>query len=634
MKRIIFLLITFLSAVVFSQEQTYWWNDAVFYEIFVRSFYDSDGNGKGDFQGLIEKLDYLNDGNPDTDTDLGITGIWLMPICESPSYHGYDVEDYRSVDYAYGTLNDFSEFMDSAHARGIRVVIDYVMNHSSSEHPWFVESASSSSNSKRSWYRWNSTNPGQIGPWGQTVWHERNGSYYYGLFTSGMPDLNYENPGVKTEMFDIAKFWIDTMKVDGFRLDAIKYLIEDGNILEDAPGTFQILTDFRNYYKTLDPQAMTVGEVWSSTSAISQYVDGTGIDFCFEFELQGEIINGVSGTNSNLVHNQMLQMKNAYPYLQYAPFLSNHDMDRIFSQIGNDMVLMKQLAAVYLTLPGIPFIYYGEEIGMTGTGDHKNIRTPMQWNDGHRAGFTTGIPWWTINSNYETFNVATMQEDSSSLWHVYQEMIELRNENIALRRGDYRVASASAGDQLVYGRSMSDHMVIVHHNMQNTAVEDVTLNMNSSYLEAGLYDVKDLVTGNDLGEVEINEYGGFVDFAPGITIGGRGTALYIVGTPIVNSVKNDEIPEGFLLEQNYPNPFNPVTKIKYSVGQICNLSSPRVTLNLYNNLGEKVTTLVDEIKAPGNYEVTWDASGFASGVYYYKLEADGYSETKKMTLLK
>lgn len=271
---------------------TYWWNDAVFYEIFVRSFYDSDGNGKGDFQGLIEKLDYLNDGDPATNSDLGITGIWLMPINQSPSYHGYDVTDYRTVESDYGSNEDFKEFIAEAHKRGINVIIDYVMNHSSSEHPWFQDSKSTGSD-KRDWYRWSATNPGYSGPWGQDVWHSSSGAYYYGIFWSGMPDLNYETQVVKDEMFDIARFWLEDMGTDGFRLDAVKYIIENGSELEDTEETFQFWRDFRAYYKSVNPNAFAVGEAWTSTDIVRNYVENDGLDYCFEFDLANAIINAL-----------------------------------------------------------------------------------------------------------------------------------------------------------------------------------------------------------------------------------------------------------------------------------------------------------------------------------------------------
>jgi glycosidase len=186
-----------------------WWNDTVFYEIFVRSFYDSDCDGVGDIQGIIEKLDYLNDGDPNTSSDLGITGIWLMPINPSPSYHGYDVTDYYNINPDYGSMEDFEQLLEEAHARGIRVIIDLVVNHSSSKHPWFVDSMSPGSE-YRDWYLWQDELPG-------INWHSSENGYYYALFWSEMPDFNYQNPEMVAEMNAIANFWVGDVGVDGFR---------------------------------------------------------------------------------------------------------------------------------------------------------------------------------------------------------------------------------------------------------------------------------------------------------------------------------------------------------------------------------------------------------------------------------
>ncbi|MES2484846.1 MAG: alpha-amylase family glycosyl hydrolase, partial [Bacteroidota bacterium] len=199
--------------------QTFWWNETVFYEAFVRSFKDSNGDGKGDIQGLISKLDYLNDGNPNTTTDLGVTGLWLMPIMQSPSYHGYDVTDYMAVEQDYGTNADFQQLITECHNRGIKVIIDLVMNHTSNQHPWFVASTNPTSD-KRDWYIWEDTNPGTPGPFGD-AWYQNNGAYYYGAFYSGMPDLNFNNPEVHQAFEDVSEFWLTDMHVDGFRLDAV-----------------------------------------------------------------------------------------------------------------------------------------------------------------------------------------------------------------------------------------------------------------------------------------------------------------------------------------------------------------------------------------------------------------------------
>ena len=214
-----------------------WWNDSVFYEIFVRSFKDSNGDGIGDLNGLIEKLDYLQ--------DLGVTGLWLMPIHPSPSYHGYDVTDYYSINPDYGTLDDFKRLVTEAKQRNIRIIIDYVLNHTSTEHPWFVASQDPQS-PYRDWYVWSKTDPGQ------EHWHRAaNGDYYYGFFGEHMPDLNYTNPEVTEKMNDVARFWLQDIGIDGLRLDAAKYLVEEGTVIQNSDSTHEWYKNFRPEYKAV-----------------------------------------------------------------------------------------------------------------------------------------------------------------------------------------------------------------------------------------------------------------------------------------------------------------------------------------------------------------------------------------------
>jgi glycosidase len=513
--------------------QTFWWNDRVFCEIFVRSFHDSNGDGIGDFQGIIQKLDYLNDGNPATTSDLGVTGVWLMPISPSPSYHGYDVTDYRGIESDYGTRADFEAFLAAAHARGIRVVVDLVLNHSSSQHPWFTQSASGSGSPYRDWYIWQSTNPGYPGPWGQQVWHLRNGSYYFGLFWGGMPDLNYWNPQVKSAMFDVARFWLDTMGVDGFRLDAIKHLYENGTVMQDVPATFTFLQEYRQFVKGVKADAMTVGEVWSTTTQVAPYADSTRLDFCFEFDLAGAIISGVNSGNPLWVINTMATVLSSYRPLQYAPFLTNHDQDRVFGQLGQDPARMNLAAAVYLTLPGIPFLYYGEEVGMLGSGQDENKRRPMQWTAGPNAGFTTGSPWYGINSNYSTYNVAVMQADTSSLWHWYRRLIRARAEHIALRRGGYAQAATGSSTFYGYARSTTDQLVLVLHNFAGTPVVNPTISLGGSALAAGTYVAEDILEGGSFGTVVVSAAGGFTAFSPALTVGAKGSVLIRLSRMVV-----------------------------------------------------------------------------------------------------
>src|SRR5438876_111505 len=269
-----------------------WARGAVFYEVFVRSFADSNGDGIGDFNGLISKLDYLNDGDPATTTDLGVDGIWLMPVFESPSYHGYDTTDYEKIEHDYGTNADFQRFLDEAHKRGIRVIVDFVMNHTSSEHPWFIDSAASPTSLRRDWYVWQLQDPGWKQPWGgDPSWHFRNDAYYYGVFWSGMPDLNYRTPAVKAEMFRLGRYWL-SQGVDGYRLDATRYLIEDGPGAgqADTPETHQLLKDFSADVRSVRPDAVLVAENTVDTQTLATYfADGP---MNFNFPLASAIVEG------------------------------------------------------------------------------------------------------------------------------------------------------------------------------------------------------------------------------------------------------------------------------------------------------------------------------------------------------
>jgi alpha-amylase len=582
---------------------THWWNDAVFYEVFVRSFYDSNGDGIGDFRGLIEKLDYLNDGDPNTTTDLGITGIWLMPMMESPSYHGYDVTDYYAVERDYGTMEDFQEFLSEAHKRGIKVVIDFVMNHTSSQHPWFTASASSTTNPKRDWFVWSQTNPGFSGPWGQTVWHQRNNAFYYGLFWGGMPDLNYRNADVREEMLKITNFWLDK-GVDGYRLDAIKYLYEDGTQLEDVPETFTFLEEFNSVYKAKNPEAFTVGEVWTNTAKIVPYVQNDRLDACFDFDLASAILNGINTNRADPIRNQLQVVEQAYPRLQYATFLTNHDQDRVFDVLRNDPVKMKQAASLYLTMPGVPFLYYGEEIGMTGTGEHINLRRPMQWTPDSRAGFTTGNPWTSINTNYTTRNVQTASSDPNSLLNHYKKLIHIRNNNEALRKGYLLPLTTETQTVLSYGRVYEDKAVITVANLGTGPAANFSLSLAESSLGAGTYQVTELMGGQALATVSINANGGIENWTPTTSAlpAGETWLLHIAQEAITSlPVTHTLLPA----LQVYPNPGSGSVHV-----QLQEISPEGSRLQVYSisgklihtrNLEQANTTLETSHWAPGTY---------------------------------
>lgn len=456
-----------------------WWNEEVFYEIFVRSFYDSDGDGVGDIQGIIEKLDYLNDGDPSTETDLGITGIWLMPIHESPTYHGYDVNDYRSINPDYGTMEDFRQLVQEAHDRGIKIIIDLVLNHSSTEIEWFQNALSGPDASKRDWYRWSDTNPGYAGPWGQNVWHNSATGYYYGLFWGGMPDLNYQNPDLKQEMFDITRFWLEDIGIDGYRLDAVKYIVEDGSNLEDLPETHAFWREWVGVTKQSNPNAFSVGEAWTTTSKVVPYVVQEGLDICFDFDLGYAILNSIRGEDAGPFIGQTGWALDSYPYYQFGTFTTNHDMNRLMNELWEDPEKVRLAATLYLTIPGVPFIYYGEEVGMTGVKPDENIRRPMSWSSDSYAGFSSSSPWNQPALNYRTYNVADQEGVSSSIFSHYRKLVQLRTKNTALQTGDFRFIETGTPATILFERASEENVFYTAVNLSGVE-STITFSLTTS----------------------------------------------------------------------------------------------------------------------------------------------------------
>ena len=306
-----------------------WWSDEIFYEVFVRSFQDSDGDGIGDLDGLTSRLDYLNDGDPATTDDLGVTALWLMPIAESPSYHGYDVTDYRAIEPDYGTTDDFMAFIAAAHERGIAVIVDLVLNHTSSG-PSLVPGRHDRGLGARRLVRLVRHAAGGRQSDGSRVWHEAAGRYYYGYFSEGMPDLNLENPEVTAELDEVARFWLDEMGVDGFRLDAARHLIEDGKELENTPATFAWLEAFRERLKADHPDALILGEVCDSTSmSVALRPRGLarrGVRLRLRRAPRSSRSTRATQARSR---PRSARSRTAYPADTLATFLTNHDQNRV-----------------------------------------------------------------------------------------------------------------------------------------------------------------------------------------------------------------------------------------------------------------------------------------------------------------
>jgi alpha-amylase len=507
-----------------------WWNDTVFYEIFVRSFYDSNGDGIGDLNGIIEKLDYLNDGNADTSTDLGITGIWLMPIYPSPSYHGYDVTDFYGVNPEYGTLDDLKSLLDAAHARGIRVILDITLNHTSSQHPWFIESCDPAS-PYHDWYIWSDVDPDYTGYWGQQVWFPYQDKYYYSTFSANFADLNYHNPDVLAEMQNVVRFWLEDVGVDGFRLDAAKHMIEEGNNQANTPSTHAWWKSFRTFYKQINPQAVTVGEIWDTTAINSEYLQGDEFDLAFDFYLAGLFIQSLNEGNSMIANQQLELSYSSVPALQFATFLTNHDQDRVIDQLGNDPQKGMAAASFLLTAPGVPFLYYGEEIGMTGQKPDEQIRSPMQWSADPFADFSTVSPWEPLGSSWPDLNVESETNNPASLLSHYRNLIQIRNQHAALRVGDLSIVNASNSALYSILRVSQQEAVLVLINLTGNTVTDYTLSMEQSSLAEGSYTLTSILGEGEFAPVSVDSIGGFSQYVPGVEVPPYGTFILQLNAP-------------------------------------------------------------------------------------------------------
>ncbi|HYL20264.1 MAG TPA: alpha-amylase family glycosyl hydrolase [Gemmatimonadales bacterium] len=492
-----------------------WTRGAVCYEVFVRSFYDSDGDGIGDLKGLIQKLDYINDGNPASTHDLGASCIWLMPIAASPSYHGYDVTDYYKVEPAYGTNADFQRLVAAAHRRGIKVLVDMVLNHTSSEHPHFQEALRDTASPYRQWYHFSPTPLQDKGPWGEVVWHPsptRN-EYYYGVFWSGMPDLNYDAPAVREEAKKIATFWLREMGVDGFRLDAVPYLVEQGACLMGCAGTHAFLREYAAHMRALKPDAYTVGEVWGNIDAVMPYYPDQLTSY-FGFELSDALLSAVrSGSAAGLLSG-FTRLQDTLPPYRWSPFLSNHDQTRTMTALGGDVARAKLAATLLLTLPGLPFVYYGEEIGMTGDKPDERLRTPMQWAPRPGAGFTSGTPWESPQPDSLTTTVEREDADPGSLLNVYRRLIHLRRQNEALATG--RLVSLASGSAQVaaYLRRAGDHAVLVVANLGAGAVSGASIGSTGAVLGPGAYTPRNLLGGPNAAPLEVGPDGAIRGYVP------------------------------------------------------------------------------------------------------------------------
>lgn len=478
-----------------------WWGEAIFYEIFVRSFYDSDGDGIGDLNGITEKLDYLE--------ELGVTAIWLMPIHPSPSYHGYDVTNYYAVNPEYGTKEDLVNLVNEAHRRNMRIIIDLVLNHTSSQHPFFRDANSGPDSAYRDWYIWSDDYPG----WGANYWHEGNQGYYYGFFWGGMPDLNYNNPEVSMQMEQVIHYWVNEIGIDGFRLDAIKHLIENEGVIENTPATHEWLRDFYESLRQEYNDVYLVGEVFGAGGFIAKSYSGDQLDHVFNFELASGYMNSVNGESNTGINSAFILTLKDMPDGNYATFLTNHDQNRVMSVLRGNTAKAKLAASLLLTSPGTPFIYYGEEIGMLGVKPDPDIRLPMQWTSGPFAGFSRSDPWRVVPQNYPDANVADQQDDADSLLSHYRQLINLRKNESALRKGRTEVLETGTTALFANVRFLGDEAILILINLTDELMSEYALEIDKAVIPEGNYALEPLM-GSDVIQSLVVDEKGMVSFNP------------------------------------------------------------------------------------------------------------------------
>jgi alpha-glucosidase len=525
-----------------------WWQQAVFYELYPRSFADSNNDGVGDLRGIASKLDYLK--------DLGADAIWISPCFPSPQVDfGYDVSDYENIDPMYGTLADFDYLASEAKKRNLHIILDFVVNHTSDQHHWFLASKSSRTSPYRDWYIWrDGKGPGQppnnwVSTFGGSAWQfdPTTNQYYYHYFYPQQPDLNWRNPAVKDAMFDVTRWWYKR-GVSGFRLDAVDTLFEDPNLNDNPilkPGKNAFGDPFeQNKYNTKLPEvhdilrglrqvaneydAVLIGETWTADVAeLNQYYGKGNNELQLPMDFLFTMVNKLSPAE---FRKQIAAVNAASGWPTFV--ISNHDIVRSYDRYGdgkhNDEIA-KLMAALYLTLRGTPIMYYGEEIGMKTTPPTRpedvkdpigrkgwpkekgrdGERTPMQWDNSENAGFTKGTPWLPVPPTYKTHNVAHELKDPDSILEFYKSVLKLRHTNSALLNGDYKAINESNANVLSYLRVYKDKAVIVSLNMSDTP-QNIKLEFKPNGFASA---IALLATGNSAAkgdQVSLEPYGVFI----------------------------------------------------------------------------------------------------------------------------
>ncbi|HLZ71212.1 MAG TPA: alpha-amylase family glycosyl hydrolase [Dehalococcoidia bacterium] len=485
-----------------------WWRGGVVYQIYPRSFQDSNGDGIGDLRGILSRLDYLNDGS---ERSLGIDAIWLSPTFPSPMKDfGYDVSDYRGVHPDFGDLAAMDDLIAACHRRDIRLLLDFVPNHSSDQHPWFVESRSGRHNPKRDWYYWRDPAPGGGPPnnWvsafggGAWQWDAATGQYYLHSFLKEQPDLNWRNPEVVAAMHDTLRFWL-RRGIDGFRIDVMGMVLKDPRMRDNPPNPewgpdagmperfSQIWLYNRNWPEVIDavrgiravldefPERMAVGEVFGPPETLAWYLGGEALDglhLAFDFHLIGGYGTGHTPWNAAAFRERVDAGQAALPAGAVPAYvLGNHDQSRLVSRYGREAA--PPAAMLLLTLPGTPFVYYGEEIGMADVpideaqardpARHRAIgrdpeRTPMQWDASAGAGFSSGPPWLPLGD--PSVNVAAQTNGAGSLLSLYRRLIWLRKRSAALRGGSYASLAETPAEVFAFVREAARQRALVAIN--------------------------------------------------------------------------------------------------------------------------------------------------------------------------
>lgn len=440
----------------------------IVYEVFVQSFRDSNDDGIGDLQGLISKLDYIK--------DLGATAVWITPIHPSPSYHKYDVTDYYGIHPDYGTMEDMDRLIVELHRRDMKLIMDLVINHTSALHPWFIESTSSDSNPYHDYYVWKDYEAVQdeinkktttFDSDNITQWHpgEKKKEHYYGFFWKGMPDLNFDNPKVREEIYKICTYWIEK-GVDGFRLDAARHIYPD----DQLDDTRQFWEEFTSKMKAIKPDIKIIGEVWSDPKTLSTLFKG--LPSLYNFELTKAIPDAINSGDARKFIETYSSILTAYqesnvPY-EDAILLCNHDMNRIRSTLHGDIQKSKLAASILLTLPGTPYIYYGEEIGMLGTKPDEHIREPFLWGDDNFQKTSWLKPIHSLPTTVQP--LSEQMEDENSIYSHYKKWIQFRKENPDIASGKVEFIPLDS-HVLMYKIMNGKKQYIAVHNLGNQSVE-------------------------------------------------------------------------------------------------------------------------------------------------------------------